>query len=98
MAAPRFEIVRTDAPQPWHARFRAANGRIVWVTENYGRQKAARRAIEVVVGGFLGHWIDTWWYPDRKAHGIAVVHRASSWEKRNGLVAEIRDVDERATS
>lgn len=40
---PRFEIVRGD--HGWHARFRAANGRIVWVTETYRRRAAAERAV-----------------------------------------------------
>lgn len=45
---PRFEIVRTDASQPWHARFRAANGRIVWTTENYSRRRDAVAAIKCI--------------------------------------------------
>lgn len=45
MSAARFEIVRTDAEQPWHARFRAANGRIVWTTEKYARRNAAVLAV-----------------------------------------------------
>lgn len=48
MSAPRFEIVRTDAAQPWHARFRAANGRVVWTTENYARWSAASRAVDLL--------------------------------------------------
>jgi uncharacterized protein YegP (UPF0339 family) len=45
----RFEIVRTDAAQSWHARFRAANGRIVWTTENYARRRGADDAIDALV-------------------------------------------------
>jgi uncharacterized protein YegP (UPF0339 family) len=45
---PRFEIVRTAAG--WHARFRAANGRVVWVTEVYERRRAAVRAVEAIAG------------------------------------------------
>ena len=41
----RFEVVRTDAEQPWHARFRASNGKVVWVTENYARRNGALNAI-----------------------------------------------------
>jgi uncharacterized protein YegP (UPF0339 family) len=41
----RFEVVRTDAAQPWHARFRAANRRIVWTTEQYTQRIAAIHAI-----------------------------------------------------
>lgn len=48
MSAPRFEIARTDAG--WHARFIAANGKTVWVTESYRRRKAAVNAIEVILG------------------------------------------------
>lgn len=42
----RFEVVRTDAG--WHARFRAANGRMVWTTEVYTRRTEAFRAIYLV--------------------------------------------------
>lgn len=94
----RFEIVRTDAEQQWHARFVAANGRIVWTTEQYGRRKSALNAIASFIDPFLGGWIDTWWYADRKAHGAAVVYRRDSWNKTDGLLLEIRDVDERVTA
>jgi len=43
MSAPRFEIVRANVG--YHARFRAANGRIVWWTETYTRRRAALAAI-----------------------------------------------------
>ena len=46
---PRFEIVRTDAAQPWHARYRAANGRIVWTTETYARRSGAVNALRSLV-------------------------------------------------
>lgn len=41
----RFEVVRSDAEPPWHARFVAANGRTVWSTEQYGERKSALNAI-----------------------------------------------------
>jgi uncharacterized protein YegP (UPF0339 family) len=47
----RFEIVRSDAVQPWHARFVAANGRIVWTTEKYARRVGALRAIDAITDG-----------------------------------------------
>lgn len=50
MSAARFEVVRTDAKQSWHARYRAANGRIVWTTENYTRRRACLAAIETIAG------------------------------------------------
>jgi uncharacterized protein YegP (UPF0339 family) len=43
---PRFEVVRTD--DGWHARFRAANGRIVWTTEVYTRRSAAVQALTIL--------------------------------------------------
>jgi uncharacterized protein YegP (UPF0339 family) len=50
---PRFEVVRTDAAQPWHARFRAANGRVIFSTENYARRRGAENAIETMQGRFI---------------------------------------------
>lgn len=43
----RFEIVHTDAG--WHTRFRASNGRIVFVTEVYTRRRAAVNAITSIL-------------------------------------------------
>lgn len=92
-----FEIVRTDAEQPWHARFRASNGRIMWTTETYTRRGAALNAIGALVDAFPGVWIDTGWIDDKTLQrGTAVVQRIDSWNKRDGRVLEIRDVDERA--
>lgn len=83
MSAARFEIVRTDAPQPWHARFRAANGRIVWTTENYSRRGRAVAAVELICGAT----ITTSPFAD---------HPEINWV---GIEpAEVRDVDERATA
>ena len=94
----RFEIVRTDAPQPWHARFVASNGRIVWTTETYARRGSALNAIRSFMEPQSAGWIDLWWYEDRGAHGDAVVYRRDSWNKTDGLLIEIRDVDERGAS
>ena len=58
----RFEIVRTDAG--WHSRFRAANGRIVWSTEVYTRERACLRAIEMLYVGRSGH-ADVYWFDER---------------------------------
>lgn len=44
--APRFEVVHSDAG--WFARFRAANGRIVWVTETYRRRAGAEDAVAIL--------------------------------------------------
>lgn len=79
MSAPRFEIVRTDAPQQWHARFVAANGKVVWTTENYARRNGALKAI-----GSLAQALNAWLAEDWVRLG------APSHIRR-----EIRDVDER---
>lgn len=44
---PRFEVVHTG-PRQFHARFRAANGQVVFVTESYRRRRAAVRAIQQI--------------------------------------------------
>lgn len=45
---PRFEICRGD--DGWWARFRAANGRVVWVTETYQRRAGADKAVLAIAG------------------------------------------------
>ncbi len=95
----RFEIVRTDGrghdqSQPWHARFVAANGRIVWTTETYARRKGALNAIASFLDPFTGQWIDSRWRYNDGRIGDAVVYRRDSWNKTDGLRLEIRDVDE----
>lgn len=42
-----FEIVRTDALQPWHVRLVADNGEPVLVSENYADRRDALHAIDV---------------------------------------------------
>lgn len=46
MSAARFEIVQTDAEQPWHARRIAGNGRKRWASENFVHRRAAVDVIE----------------------------------------------------
>ncbi len=83
---PRFEIVRSDAG--WHARFRAANGRIVWVTESYSRERAARAAIRALLEPFYGYFIDN-------GTAIGSLSSRDSWNKVDRAVLEVRHVDER---
>ena len=64
---PRFEIVRTDADQPWHARFRAANGRIVWVTENYRRRDSAAAAIDSI------NWLAVLYVPVNRMFEVRIL-------------------------
>lgn len=48
MSSPsRFEIVHTG-PRRFHARFKAGNSEIVWVTESLTTRRAAREAIDVI--------------------------------------------------
>lgn len=84
----RFEIVRTDDGH--HARFVAANGRIVWATEVYTRRRAAKNAIESLIDPFIGCWVDP--------TSGQVEHRVDSWNKRDAVLIEVRDVDEREVS
>lgn len=83
---PRFEIVRSDADQPWHARFRAANGAIVWSTEQYDRCRAAENAVRLMMTTLTdGHW----WKRDNVFHvGMGRLHAE----------IEARYVDERGKS
>lgn len=76
---PRFEIVRTDAAQPWHARYRAANGRIVWTTETYARRDGAVNALRSLVVPLDSRVT---------AVGVRTIHDAVP-------PVEVRDVDER---
>lgn len=47
-----FEIVRTDAEQPWHTRLRANNGQVVMHTENYVDADSAASAVAVAAEAF----------------------------------------------
>jgi len=90
MSTPRFEVVRTGGHYSafagrtigsrWHARFRGANGRIVWTTETYTRRRAALAAIELLSSGPATLGVDDRW----------------RIRQRDSLVVEIRDVDERS--
>lgn len=48
MSQPRFEVVRSDVEQPWHARLRAGNGEIVWTSEQYARRADAKAAVDLL--------------------------------------------------
>lgn len=77
---PRFEIVRTDAG--FHARFRAANGRIVWVTESLTKRRHAVRAVELICGD--------------KVHETPYNDRPEIyWQGNDGWPSEVYFLDER---
>lgn len=67
----RWEIVRSDAEQPWHARFVAANGRILFSTENYTRKRGVERAIESATGCALS-WVEGEAWAHRCKGGVEV--------------------------
>lgn len=74
---PRFEIVRTAAG--WHARFRAANGQVVWTTESYTRRRAAIGAIKAL--------------PTVYDRGTTTLLAGGVWFGSHRV--EVREVDER---
>lgn len=47
-----FEIVRTDAAQPWHLRVKAGNGQTVAHSENYVESRSAEVAIAAIAECF----------------------------------------------
>lgn len=83
MTDPRFEIVRTTAGR--HARFRAANGQIVWTTEVYARRRGALRAVELIVGAPI-------------VTSPSADYPEVFWQGNVERPTEVRDVDERGTA
>lgn len=79
---PRFEIVRTDTGH--HARFVAANGRIVWWTENYQRRIKALHAIGLIAADQVRKYGDE--------YEVIVAFNVDP----NGLL-EVREIDERTS-
>jgi uncharacterized protein YegP (UPF0339 family) len=82
--AARFEIVHTDAEQPWHGRFVAGNGRIVWTTETYTRRGRVMDAIRLLTV---------------EPHSHRELGDADDrlFVVTGGQCLEVRDVDERGT-
>lgn len=73
----RFEVVRADVG--WHARFRAANGRIVWTTEVYTTHRRCVNALRLLARP-LDAAVTT--------IGVRTFHDAVP-------AVEVRDIDER---
>ena len=67
----RFEIVRTDAEQSWHARM-IVGGRITWDTENHTRQVGAERAIVSLLREVAGGSWGLRWNGDSTTEKVAV--------------------------
>ena len=84
MSAPRFEVVRTDADEPWHARSRAGNGEVVLWSETYTERRAALEAIRITAQLFsvTPAYFDV-------TDGVFYLYAG-------GMRVEVRDVDERA--
>lgn len=83
---PRFEICRGD--DGWWARFRAANGRVVFVSETYQRRRAAACAVLVVARAF---WDDGFNTAQFIIDGVGVLFVTNG----DGDYIEVREVDER---
>lgn len=47
-----FEVVRSDAEQPWHVRLVSSNGNVIMSSEQYGRRRDALTAIAVAADVF----------------------------------------------
>lgn len=75
----RFELVHSDAEQPWHARFVAGNNRKVWTTETYRERNGALNAIACLAEGMITPGVD----------GLLRVRLHSN------RVVVIREIDER---
>lgn len=57
MRRPKFQIYRSPKNGEWYARFRAANGRIVWQTEGYKRRINAEAACYLIMAACCdGHY------------------------------------------
>ena len=82
----RFDLIRSDAPQPWHFRF-IANGRVVASSETYARKVGAERAIEAM-GRAFSPW--TMARLDGEWLSVALDRHASEW-----LAIPVRFIDER---
>lgn len=87
----RFEVVRSDAPQPWHARIVASNGRVLMSSETYSRKHAAEQVVLSVarILGFDAH--DLRW----NVEGVEkiMVNRAGNYL---GFAPLVEYVDERS--
>lgn len=82
-----WEIVRTDAKQPWHAREVGGNGEKTWTTEQYARKVGAERA--------LCRLAERWGWEN-----VVLIWDAPTWgnledSKRGTIVGAVRMVDER---
>lgn len=80
---PRYELVQTDADQPWHARFIASNGEPIWSTETYATHQDALHTIELITGA-----------PVLTRLGLREVAAVYTLAPATGLL-EVRLVDER---
>lgn len=89
----RFEIVQTDAEQPWHARLLGNNGETVMHTENYAKRDAAASAVAVAAEAFGITMSRPPEQGDPETQGIGLLGEAPSGHV---YCFDVRDVDERA--
>ena len=93
---PRFEIVRGD--HGYWARFIAANGRTVWVTETYTTRRAAARAISGMARAMspaVRIWFAWTWITrnSNSASELRFGHPGDTYATAHRI--EVRHIDER---
>lgn len=64
----RFEIVRTDAVQPWHVREVAGNAQKTWSTENFTRKQGAERSLCRLAERFGWRDVSLVWDSEESGH------------------------------
>lgn len=87
-----FEIVRTDAAQPWHTRLVAGNGQTIVHTENYTSRDSAASAIAVIAEAFGITMNRPPTQGDPEVDGVGLLGEAPDGRT---YCYDVRDVDER---
>lgn len=88
----RFEIVRTDADQPWHTRLKANNGQIVLHSENYAEHDSAANAVAVAAEAFGITMTRPPELGDPEVDGVGFMGEAPNGQR---YCFDVREVDER---
>lgn len=83
-----FEIVRTDADQPWHLRRRAANGELTFATENLTGKAAAEKNLLGLAADF---WTEPALWTSPLDGKVYLIDRGA----QHGRRVEVRYIDER---
>lgn len=91
----RFEIVRTNARQPWHVREVAGNNEKTWGTETYARREGAERALCRLAERFGWRDVIVRWGDDGKGSLVALGLGTIQAREDGVVVADVDLVDER---